>query len=1102
MEYNIINPCEISNINILDIILDIYKISKNPNNNHDYSLYHKYFGKVTYNLEKDEIIISFENIKESFRILKIPIEFIYEEDKKKINICTKNCLPEALKKFSRDYEFIVDSKSLTKNEILEKFPPSILLRKKGNIFELDIFKPLNQKNKISEEDKILLKTNELIPQNINSLGIFRNQKISLILKKRVDFIKEIINFVNSDEIIMKIYGCDGIGISVSFIYLTSLINNFKSIYFNLKEFRNKSKLEKIEIFKYQLMNFYTFDINKINNDKYIENILYNENFQNYKKFINALEFVKNKDEINFWDLINITIKNLENNFFHKILLIIDQYKKENDELNQLAELESNLIYEKDNIKILVASSLNDMKVKTDFINNLKDLKDYSNSNIYENEEFRIKLDNTNENILVHEENDIFLEYSQKEGLTELNKKDDIIFEKIKIFNDNDNKEDQKEKNKLNFRDNKDDLSLIKKDNSKISKQNNEKMKLCINNNDENTDTVKDNNTQAQSFRVNKKKYRIIYINKLISIENIDDESTEIIEKMREFDFNPKYYNKFKKFYNANINDSNLNDIYYNFILRIYNHIKSKIELFYKNLNKESNLSQNDIVKILMYLDNLVEEKTELNFNSLISYLNIFPLKYIEIIPQNEHKNKDFFLINEDLLSTKFKIKYAFPFIKFIISRIVFDYGNDRKINYIGLSSNGIGSLLEMEIRKALLANNNYIDFKIRNVWAFRKNLGFRKKKELDKKNSKKEIENKSIDEQEMTDSYVCKIDFFNFKEISYDDIVKNPLDNYNVNYYIIPHNMNNKFLDSIILIPSSLDNNNNKSFFLISLQITINKKKIYSLEEYTNETIIASNLIKEIYDINIIDNYFTFVLATDYNNSDTQKSLQILGIPFIFFSTFESYFYFDRNKEQRIDNIQQLLNEKFKIFNQIDFYKNESIYKKNILYHKMENLLKRKRKKDKKQITKDLFDFTRKKIIKDEIPLILSEEIENKIINHLNKIDFYKNKKIHLEYIFRANLCRIWELDDCDKFFLGIIFYKKNLFIINKELNSNIEMICSHENEKQSELLNLLMYINNIKKGKIDLNETIKKPDLKQLMNYYENKPSDIFVFRIYEINS
>ena len=52
------------------------------------------------------------------------------------------------------------------------------------------------------------------------------------------------------------------------------------------------------------------------------------------------------------------------------------------------------------------------------------------------------------------------------------------------------------------------------------------------------------------------------------------------------------------------------------------------------------------------------------------------------------------------------------------------------------------------------------------------------------------------------------------------------------------------------------------------------------------------------------------------------------------------------------------------------------------------------------------------------------------------------------------------------------------------------------------ELLDLLMYINNIKKGKIDLNETIKKPDLKQLMNYYENKPSDIFVFRIYEINS
>lgn len=96
---------------------------------------------------------------------------------------------------------------------------------------------------------------------------------------------------------------------------------------------------------------------------------------------------------------------------------------------------------------------------------------------------------------------------------------------------------------------------------------------------------------------------------------------------------------------------------------------------------------------------------------------------------------------------------------------------------------------------------------------------------------------------------------------------------------------NNESLDSLILISSSNLNQIDQEFYLISLQITINKtgNKLKCPMDYCNATIEAAKLLETIYKIKIKNKYFLFVLLKEYNNADTQTSLIRLKIPYIFF---------------------------------------------------------------------------------------------------------------------------------------------------------------------------------------------------------------------------
>ena len=72
-------------------------------------------------------------------------------------------------------------------------------------------------------------------------------------------------------------------------------------------------------------------------------------------------------------------------------------------------------------------------------------------------------------------------------------------------------------------------------------------------------------------------------------------------------------------------------------------------------------------------------------NSLIFYLNKFPLKYLKIISINKEKSNSFLKLDKKISDSRFRIEYSFPFIKFIISRMLFELGKNKAIHYSDIS---------------------------------------------------------------------------------------------------------------------------------------------------------------------------------------------------------------------------------------------------------------------------------------------------------------------------------------------------------------------------------------------------------------------------------
>ena len=374
-------------------------------------------------------------------------------------------------------------------------------------------------------------------------------------------------------------------------------------------------------------------------------------------------------------------------------------------------------------------------------------------------------------------------------------------------------------------------------------------------------------------------------------------------------------------------------------------------------------------------------------------------------------------------------------------------------------------------------DNSFIKCKHRTVW------GFKSKPKTEKNISQ-------------------KIDYYNFRKLILDD-ENHPLDNFITSYYITPYNPNNEHLDSILLIPSPFNDKYTKNYSLISTQMTIKKEKIYKLEEYFEATNTAAGLMKKIYHINITDKYFIFILAKEYDNSSTQRKLEIEGIPYIFYSTNDKYFYFD--EKRKVKGIKELLMNEFKVESEKDQIQKQFLYNKNLRLSVLHELLKKKREYDNNEITKNLFSFARKKIFSD-YPLSDIGLVKQKIMLEINKIESLKNKPKVLEYVFQIPFSEINNINLYDNL-LGIFAFSGELILFYNNQNI-IKLYPVEKNIKESKIdkIKLLIFDNSYIGLKEDIHDYLKSEkkvqSIKNLIMYNTFRPSDVFVYCIYNIEN
>ena len=325
-------------------------------------------------------------------------------------------------------------------------------------------------------------------------------------------------------------------------------------------------------------------------------------------------------------------------------------------------------------------------------------------------------------------------------------------------------------------------------------------------------------------------------------------------------------------------------------------------------------------------------------------------------------------------------------------------------------------------------NTEIIEEKTMNIEQ-EKNKELKEEENLDEKYDNAEIKKEGNNIIEDNEKIELKIDFFNLKELTYDDKISNPLINYNWKYYIVSHKLNNRFLDCIILSPYSDNNEIDKIFNLLAFQITPKKCNINSLKEYNEETELAADVLENIYNIQIKDKFFSFVLSVEFENSKTQDDLIKFGIPFVFYSAIDDCFL--SNNKKIIGNIQQFFNNEFNISNNQN-NKKLFTYRK-YSFKNMEKLLEKKRKREKEfKITKKVFNFAREKLLEEKGELVLTKEIRADIIKIIQSSNFFKNKKIIIQFAFRIKFSDFFNLflDKKNTDLLGICFYETKLFII------------------------------------------------------------------------
>ena len=578
---------------------------------------------LTFKKGEENIVITLDNNK--FLIDKNPMIFLNENNiiLFKVYSRTERNLSYILKLAGPKYEFYLPSnKKLSKEDLIKNRKIlKVIVKLKNNEYK-DIFEPLCTKlTKVGNFVKI--KANYFLPESSQSLMIDHNSDFNLCINQRIDLINIMENFIHSDKYILKIYGSDGIGKSVSFLYLTTLESDYKFIYFNLRDI-NKSQLELYSYFKNAMMKYYSNFSNKFDNEELKKK-------DNYDFYLFDIKDMENQygDQLKygtFWNMLNYFCDFIEN--YEKSVIIIDQYKSEYGDIKIVKTLLSN--YQKGGkIKFIISSSLNDYSVKEDFIIDLMA--------IYQKKiQYEIRLENIkNINQLDEEEleNQIFNGFKVDENSEDINNIEDD-FSRISEFNIETNVESEKTD------------KIIKKE-------------------------EKNDSNEKEEIIIEKKRIEpddIIYINTLISMEEIINKKDDELFKL--FNYNPKTYTKYCYIYDSNKGKEFLHE---SFLQKRFDEIANKVKSFYDDLsiNKYKDKSSENLKgTFLLKLNEIIKNKKELNLQELIQSLEVYPFKYLKIYVADSSPKNNIITLNKELINKKFILDYSYEFIEIAFSKIV------------------------------------------------------------------------------------------------------------------------------------------------------------------------------------------------------------------------------------------------------------------------------------------------------------------------------------------------------------------------------------------------------------------------------------------------
>jgi hypothetical protein len=991
----------------------IQEINNNDNDN-DNNI------KYIYDGEKLNII-SYDIIIE-----KEPINF-YDEDNNSFKVYNYQYLNSCLKILQNDYEFYDEKNQIKAENIIFGKYKIIKLKKKIIIdkYFLTLYETL-EKNFIYEKkfsiyvDLLNPLFDKIFNQELKEINVYLN-------KERNSLLKMIDDFIYKEDLLSIFYimGIDGIGKSFSLLYYSRLKNEKPILYFNLQTINNNPQLS-FDLFKYEMMKIF---ITTKKNQK--------------KDFISFTKFIKTYENLDFWNSLEQFLINTK--ISYNSVIIIDQYKKKFDENNNIEKIKKIIEKQPFFFKIIISSSINDYDIKLFLI---------SKFSLYiENEAYYGKTSpiNTNKVEYLNEYEQALLKIDFNKNI-ELN--NDSDFEKIQIFKQKNINEDKD--NTIRIKTNKIeyfDINYFEK----------------LGNLD--FESLNKGYEYINKFKNNEK---IIYLSKLVIIDDSVSNNKEIIiNTLKLFNFNPKYFNKL--LVNSVNNKGIINEeIVKKFLDKIYNSIKEKIIDYYNYKNLEE--KKINFIEELIELNNFVLKRETMDSTHIIDFIKKYPIKYL-IIEEINKEDNFFIKLDGDYCLNKFICKYAFPFIGITINKIILEMENSEEINIRNLSGSALGSFLERKVFFTICEKKIFGNIENKYINNFFENPSLNKKKEIEN-----EFNELCVFELIKNNNY----DYLNYNKKILDDFEKNEITNSNISYYIQPKNQSNKSFDSALLINCN-SNEQDKRFYLILFQITHHKKKagIKNLLEYTTDALTTKEYFQKIYSIIIEKVFFYYILSYEYLKEDTIEELINNQISFIYFS-YKTMTFMNENKEQI--KLEYFLNGKELKYK----YEEKNIYEKRDIIRFIESKFVQKKRKNFNNNYQS-FELIRRKLLENDHYFYLKKEEKEKIIYLIKKTNkFFSSKELTLIYNFYIDFSDFSKLKNMEDV-IGIFSYKENILFTYLceiyELSSNNNF--KFNKEKDTIMAKLFNEF---------LKENKKKESKKISKNLDVLKSKYIYVYKIYEL--